>query len=117
MALAQPLLAQGVPCGAACAGTLASPAWAPPSVDVSKRLCATDGPSRLAAAIAAAPDGVLVLTNALEAPFDAIGGLFDRVDARRGERSNAVFATATSWLVWKDAHREGRAPTSTSSVS
>ncbi|PSC73078.1 2OG-Fe(II) oxygenase family [Micractinium conductrix] len=85
-----------------------NPPWCPPTVDAGALLVAADGASRPAAVIRAAPDGVLVLRNALEAPFDAISDLFDGVTPGRAQRANAAYLAGGSKLVWKDAHGEGR---------
>lgn len=59
-------------------------------MDVAALAAAPDGAERLAAAIAAsAPQGVMLLANALPAPFEAIGELFGRVTPEAGARANA----------------------------
>ena len=63
--------------------------WRPPCVDIDALAAAPDGAERLAAAISAAPQGVLLLANALPAPFEAIGELFGRVTPQAGARANA----------------------------
>ncbi len=85
-----------------------STAWLPPTVDMTALLAAGSTASGLAAAIKAAPDGVLVLRNTLQAPFGSIGELFGRVTPERAARANAAYQSGTSRLVWKDAHGEGR---------
>ena len=82
--------------------------WMPPTVDMAALLAAGHTASSLAAAIMAASDGVLVLRNALQAPFGSISDLFGRVTPERAARANAAYQAGTSRLVWKDAHGEGR---------
>lgn len=72
--------------------------WRPPCVDVAALAAAPDGAERLAAAIAAsAPQGVMLLANALPAPFEAIGELFGRVTPEAGARANAGALRGWCW--------------------
>lgn len=115
IALAQGvLLLQGAPPVAAqCVRTSRAPGapaadaqdfWRPPSIAAP----GLDAP-RLAAAIRAAPEGVLLLTGALEAPFGAIEELFEqRFTPEAGARANAAYRSGTSRLIFKDSWGEGR---------
>lgn len=78
--------------------------WRPPAV-------AADGltSSRLATAIRSAPEGVLLLNGALEAPFAAIEELFEeKATPEVAARANAAYKNGTSRLIFKDSWGEGR---------
>lgn len=103
------LLTHGALPSGPCSPALPTPTqWAPPAIDAAALLAAKDGASRLAQAIKAAPDGVLVLENANEAPWRAISDLFGSITPARAARANAAYQAGSSRLVWKDAHGEGR---------
>lgn len=116
MALAVPLQAQhgsqhALLCSHGSSRAVAKalpPVWNPPNVDASTLVAANDGPARLAAAIVGARHGVVILRNAVQAPFGAMADLFDSVTPERAARANAAYGAGSSRLVWKDAHGEGR---------